>query len=59
VGKNLKVEELKPTTLPAPDPERVTTTLDVPIREEVKRAAAAALARDLKKVARQQPTRER
>ena len=34
---NLKVERLGPQTLPPPDPERVSTTLDAPIRDDVKR----------------------
>jgi hypothetical protein len=37
---NLKIEKLKPATLPAGDPETVTTTLDVPIREDARQVVS-------------------
>lgn len=43
----LKVQELEPTTLPPPDPKRVTTTLDKPIGKEAKETVAAALVKEL------------
>jgi hypothetical protein len=37
---NLKVEKLTTRKLPPPDPETVTTTLDVPIRKEARRVVS-------------------
>jgi hypothetical protein len=37
---DLKVETLKPATLPPTDPERVSTTLDAPVRSDAKQVVS-------------------